>query len=159
MRVMYLRVRAEESVFRWVQPMTLVAALIVWVFVFVLTMVDRQAWPWQLVEVIDGTWASYSVRMILFPLTVLALALLEHRVRIYSKGLSILGDVSYSSYLWHFPLQLLFVVVAGVMSIDRSAFYAPQALLIFFGILIPLSYASYHWLEMPLQKALRKWGL
>ena len=94
--------------------------------------------------------------LVLFPLTVLSLALVESLKGGFSGRLPrFFGDISYSSYLWHFPLQLLFAGIAHAAGIDVSIFRSAWVLLAFFAILLVISRASYLWLEMPAQRALR----
>jgi len=95
--------------------------------------------------------------IILFPLTILALALLDQGRTASVRLLSMLGNISYSSYLLHFPLQLAFALVVDLLGIDRAFFGTGMSFLLYFGLLIPLSLASYHWLELPAQMALRRW--
>ena len=92
---------------------------------------------------------------LVFPLTILALALLETRgLRFFSKG-GFLGDMSYSSYLLHFPLQMLAVAIAALAGVERSVFYSPWMLAAFIGVLLAVSFASHRLFEMPVQRALR----
>lgn len=92
----------------------------------------------------------------LFPLTILALALNEALRGSLGKRLAFLGDISYSSYLLHFPLQLVIAMVWVWLGLDRALFYSPWLLAAFFGVLISLSLASYHYLERPAQRLLRQ---
>ncbi len=70
-----------------------------------------------------------------------------------------LGNISYSSYLLHFPLQLLVYAVVMQLGTDQSVFYASWAMCAYFAILIGLSLASFHCFELPLQKWLRQRAL
>jgi peptidoglycan/LPS O-acetylase OafA/YrhL len=99
---------------------------------------------------------SITTVAMLFPLTILALALLETRFRGMARRVAFLGDISYSSYLLHFPLQL--AVALGVIAwhIDRSVYASPLFMLGFFAVLITLSRLSHRWLEMPAQRAIRQ---
>lgn len=94
--------------------------------------------------------------VLLFPLTVLALVLLEYRVGPIGQSLSFLGDISYSSYLLHFPLQLFVVILATRFSLDHSLYYSGWAMAGFFVVLLTLSLASHHYFEIPMQRFLRK---
>jgi peptidoglycan/LPS O-acetylase OafA/YrhL len=91
----------------------------------------------------------------LFLSTVLLLALLEQsRIRI-AKRLSLIGEISYSSYLMHFPLHLAFAGVLLSFGVDKSIFFSLVVMLVFFAFLISLSHMSHHYFEFPMQKFLR----
>ena len=96
--------------------------------------------------------------LILFPLTILTLALLEQGGSRFARALSPLGEISYSSYLIHFPLQLAFVLGAQAAGLQRSVFYTALSFILYFAVLFALSFASFRYLEMPAQRYLRgKW--
>jgi peptidoglycan/LPS O-acetylase OafA/YrhL len=105
-----------------------------------------------LLQAIDGYWPTV---LLTFPLTILSLALLEHWRGTLGRRLAIVGDISYSSYMLHFPLQLAFALAAARWSIDSAVFYSPYMLLFFFAVLIALSAASHRFFELPLQRRLR----
>lgn len=90
-----------------------------------------------------------------FPVTVLTLATLESAGAGPGPRLGSLGDVSYSSYLLHFPLQLAVVGLTTWLGVSRDVFYSPLALVAFFAVLLVLSRASFRFLEMPPQRWLR----
>ncbi|WP_434621183.1 acyltransferase family protein [Arthrobacter sp. A5] len=54
-----------------------------------------------------------------------------------------IGDISYSLYLWHFPVNVLGAVIAPSMGIMGH--------LVVIGIILMLSVASYHFVEDPLR--------
>lgn len=94
--------------------------------------------------------------IVLFPLTILALALTETHKGTFGKRVSFIGDISYSSYLLHFPLQLVFYAVVTRFAINDSVYYAPWFMVLFFSVLIVISFASYKYFEMPAQRYLRQ---
>jgi peptidoglycan/LPS O-acetylase OafA/YrhL len=94
--------------------------------------------------------------MVLFPLTILALALAETRRGTLGKRISFLGDISYSSYLLHFPLQFVFFVVITSFTVDRSIFYSGWFMLLFFLVLLAISFCSFRYFELPAQRLLRR---
>jgi peptidoglycan/LPS O-acetylase OafA/YrhL len=98
----------------------------------------------------------WPVLMLLFPLTILALALVESRRGALGKRLSFIGDISYSSYLIHFPLQLAVATMVSRMSLGTALYYSPWFLGLFFFVLISICFCSYHCFEVPLQKAIRR---
>ena len=93
---------------------------------------------------------------LLFPLTILTLALLEARFQGMARRFAFLGDISYSSYLLHFPLQLVCAIALAAWGIDRSVCNSPLFMLGFFAVLVAVSRMSYRWLEMPAQWSIRR---
>ncbi|HEX4301148.1 MAG TPA: acyltransferase [Rhizomicrobium sp.] len=92
---------------------------------------------------------------VLCPLTVLALALHEHaRGKAYA-GLGFLGDISYSTYLLHFPMQLTLAVIAGRLALTPQFFMQGWVMVAFYAVLIALGTLSYRFFERPLQTLLR----
>jgi peptidoglycan/LPS O-acetylase OafA/YrhL len=90
----------------------------------------------------------------LYPLTLIALALAESRWQL-GKLASFLGDISYSLYLIHFPLQLAIATLFIEMKLDPRIFYSRTFFGLFFCTLILLSYASHKYFEMPAQRWIR----
>lgn len=96
---------------------------------------------------------------ILFPATIASLVILEARWRPELKALRWIGDISYSSYLIHFPLQILFALAVSYLGFTTAVFYSPWTLLVFFAVLVPLSLASFRFFEQPVQNVIRtKWA-
>lgn len=93
--------------------------------------------------------------VVLFPLTILWLALTETRHGGFGRRWAWLGDLSYSSYLLHFPLQMLTMALVLQTPATRGVFYSPVLFMLFFVVLIALSLASHRWFEVPVQRALR----
>lgn len=93
--------------------------------------------------------------LVLFPCTVLAAALFETCVRNPFARLAFLGDASYGIYLWHFPLQLGWMLAAQRLGVTREAFLSPWMLAAFIACLLGLALASHRWFEMPLQRRIR----
>jgi peptidoglycan/LPS O-acetylase OafA/YrhL len=93
---------------------------------------------------------------ILFPFTISSLCLFEVDNGNIFKSLSWIGDISYSSYLIHFPLQLLFAIAVSCGILEQSFYLSSMYLIVFFLILIPISYITFHRFERPAQSFLRK---
>jgi peptidoglycan/LPS O-acetylase OafA/YrhL len=92
---------------------------------------------------------------ILLPFTVCSLALIEINRGQFLKSISWIGDITYSSYLLHFPLQLLFALAVSYGALNSNFYLNPLYLLVFFSILIPLSYITFIGFERPIQKMIR----
>lgn len=93
---------------------------------------------------------------LLFPFTVCSLALFEVEKRAgFLNGVSWVGDITYSSYLLHFPLQLLFGLAVSYNILNSKFFLSPIYLIVFFSVLIPLSYVTYIGFERPIQNTIR----
>lgn len=111
---------------------------------------------WDLNVAFLGHLMTIYAVAILFPVTILTLSLLETQRGSFGKRLSGLGNISYSSYLLHFPLQLFMVTITTSFGMSRSVFYSPYSLMFFLAILFALSYASYFYFERPLQDFIRR---
>lgn len=98
---------------------------------------------------------NLSVVGLVFPCSILALALIEVRCGGIGKRFSMIGNLSYSSYLLHFPLIMIFYVTANSFGIDQEFFYSENSLLLFFVVLIPLCMISYNYFELPMQRFFR----
>ena len=69
--------------------------------------------------------------LLLFPLTIVTLALWETRHGAMARSLEFLGNISYSSYLLHFPLQLVFFGCALFFGVPGTFFCTPLSLIVF----------------------------
>ncbi|MBW2290842.1 MAG: acyltransferase, partial [Deltaproteobacteria bacterium] len=69
------------------------------------------------------------------------------------RPLRYLGDISYSIYLIHFPVQLALhlCVAAGWVKIDYES---PAILMLFLALTVVLASGTYHLLELPWQRAI-----
>lgn len=90
------------------------------------------------------------------PLTVLALALRESVGRKTPVWLGNLGDVSYSTYLIHFPLQLSLALLAYRIGLTPAFFMNGAVMIAFLAALIGLGALSYRYFERPMQDVLRR---
>ena len=100
-------------------------------------------------------WLGSLWPVLLFATTVLALALNEAGLPNCLRRLAWLGDISYSSYLLHFPLQLVVVLSFGYFGVADTVFSQPVFMLGFFGVLVVLSWFSHRAFEVPVQNRLR----
>jgi peptidoglycan/LPS O-acetylase OafA/YrhL len=97
----------------------------------------------------------YAFDYVLCPLTVLSLALYESVSARRFTRLAFLGDISYSTYMLHFPLQLLVVLMALRLGLAPAFFMQGWVMLAFLALLIALAALSYRYFEKPMQDVLR----
>lgn len=103
---------------------------------------------------------SQSLFLLLFifivvPATLLALALHEQVLGGAWHRFAFVGDISYSTYMLHFPIQLALALIALRFGLTPAAFQRPLALIVFYALLIGLGGLSFHWFERPMQNFLR----
>jgi peptidoglycan/LPS O-acetylase OafA/YrhL len=101
---------------------------------------------------------------LVLPLSLLALGLMQTHWRAGCLSrenlhrISWIGDISYSVYLIHFPLQL--AIMLGLSGLSLSArlaiFGSPLSLLAFMALASGLGWLSFHYLEMPARHYLSK---
>ncbi len=108
----------------------------------------------------SGTWlerTSFTYAAgVLFPLTILTAVFLEPGHRWFRSIATVLGNLSYSSYLWHFPLQLMMVLLLPVFGLTREWFLSKTALGVFLATLIAVALASHRYLETPARHWIRR---
>ncbi|MBD8729759.1 acyltransferase family protein [Pseudomonas sp. CFBP 13710] len=98
---------------------------------------------------------TYFVMCVGFPLLIAALAGIGRYWPNLLRSGAVLGDISYASYLIHFPLQIVFALTADKLGFARAVFYQGWVMLLFFAVLIVLSMLSHRFLERPAQRFLR----
>jgi peptidoglycan/LPS O-acetylase OafA/YrhL len=92
---------------------------------------------------------------VLFPFTVCSLALAEIDKGPFLRRFRWMGDISYSTYLIHFPLQVLFALAVSLGILSREFYLSPSYLAIYFMLLIPISYIVFVRFERPVQERIR----
>ncbi len=101
---------------------------------------------------------------VVMPLTLLALGLMQDHWRTAGLSrdrlhkISWIGDISYSIYLIHFPLQLAIMLAMARLPFAERAqiFSSPLALLAFMAAAAGLGWLSFHYFEMPMRRYLQK---
>ena len=130
-------------------------AVLGWLGVCALVYVSIPMQDVMLTTIITSRMAQFFPQLMLFPITVLAIALIDASYSPSHWMLASLGNISYSVYLWHFPLQLLFALGASILGLGSAVFSSVATLAVFFALLIALSHLSFTKFEMPMQTFLR----
>jgi len=68
-----------------------------------------------------------------------------------------LGNMTYGSYLLHFPLQILIVIVFDFLEI-KLPIYENWFFLFYIFLVLFLAHISYNKFELPIQKFIRKYN-
>lgn len=92
------------------------------------------------------------------PLTIVALALSEAVLGLFGaayRRISFLGDISYSVYMLHFPLQTVCVLLALRFGLQPMDFMHDRVMLAFYAVVIGLASLSYFSYEKPMQGWIR----
>lgn len=74
----------------------------------------------------------------------------------FLKTAKCVGDISFSVYLIHFPLQIAFKIIAEKLGYHSELFYDWRVFVLFFIILITTSMVSHYKFEIPIQEVIRK---
>ena len=103
----------------------------------------------------DETNAGFLIvfDVVLCPLTVLALAMRGGQAH---PALGFLGDISYATYMIHFPMQLGLALIADRLGWAPAVFMQGWVMAAFYAVLIGLGALSYNLFEKPLQSRLRR---
>jgi peptidoglycan/LPS O-acetylase OafA/YrhL len=129
----------------WLPVLTSIAWLLTIFMVSDLNSFTRDQFPWVLQKLIT-VWPI----AVLFPITIMLLALLETKRETLGKRLSFVGDISYSSYLLHFPLQLVAAMFVVKLGFSKDVFYSSLFMFFYFVSLIIISFWSHRYFEMPM---------
>jgi peptidoglycan/LPS O-acetylase OafA/YrhL len=93
---------------------------------------------------------------VVVPLTLAALALHEELFGGAWARFTLLGDISYSTYLIHFLMQLALALLALRLGWTSADFMHGYVMVLFYAVLIALGWASYTYLERPAQVFIRE---
>ena len=66
----------------------------------------------------------------------------------------IVGELTYSVFLWHVPLQMIILMIMTQFDISRSVPESPLFLFFFLVLTYSVGYVSYRWIEQPARKFL-----
>ncbi len=99
----------------------------------------------------DITRAIFFVSLIVF-----AAALDLRDSRQHGSKVSWVGDITYSLYLLHVPVQIAVLLMMDGFGINRSIVASPVFLLTFIVSMILIAQASYRWFELPMRQWIRQ---
>jgi peptidoglycan/LPS O-acetylase OafA/YrhL len=117
--------------------------------------ITRTASPDRAAEVMQSLGHNW-VRAVLFPATIVSVLLLDRKLGVRLRPLELLGEISYGTYLWHFPLILMVTLAATMFGVDRAMFSSPLTMLAFLGVVVGWSLVSFRKFERPVQTWIRK---
>lgn len=127
--------------------------IITWLLIVLFQLYDWHPNEWYLIEI-----KQHAVIKALLPLTILSCALLESNTMLTKQMVRYfawIGNISYASYLLHFPLQAIFINTVNMLNIPIEVFLSTWMMVVFFSVLILISLCSYHFYELPVQSYLR----
>jgi len=97
----------------------------------------------------------YVFQLFIYPLLLMLFLDIEFRNKNLKKMLSILGNLTYSSYLIHLPIQILigliFINMGKTIPVEEKEFFLFYIILVLF-----VSYFSFKYYENPIRNYLRK---
>lgn len=67
-----------------------------------------------------------------------------------------IGNMTYASYLVHFPIQLVLVSITDYLVLDRSLYFNDAVFISYFACVFIISYLTYAFFERPAQEKIRK---
>lgn len=148
---------------RAVTKLIAVAALMAWVVAIVEVYLGPIGWAFRSAPaalsrfLIANQYQEYLFAWILIicPLTLTALALHEEVFAAQYARLSYLGDISYSTYMVHFPMQLTLALLGLRFGWKPADFQTGLAMILFYGGMIALGALSYTYFERPVQRLIR----
>ncbi len=167
----------------WRQRLTLALTLVVpalWLFMYVRAQLapevtqavlivtdDVQALPMPVedLKISDYVFSNLSFMYVLMPLTLVWLGLKQGQWGLrwldnsHLHKLSWIGDISYSLYLLHFPLQLALMLVMAHWPLETRVpiLGSPVVFVLFMTVASGLAWLSYTYFERPAQRFLRGW--
>ena len=95
---------------------------------------------------------NFEVPIILVVLALIS-PLLQNRA---GQMINSLGNLTYASYLIHFPLQLVWMLMIDMIGIRFPFANSPFFLVGYVATVLTVSYFVYKWIEMPAQQLIRR---
>ena len=110
--------------------------------------------------VVTRVLAIAGASLAIFPaLVLLAQLTIQPRTARMRYGLSALGNLTYASYMVHFPMQLAAVLLLESLAVSvQPLVYHDWFMLAYLASVLIVSFAVFHWVERPAQNRLRDLG-
>lgn len=101
----------------------------------------------------------YNTTMFLFVPIIIIVGLFDFSPLFQAalRPIRFIGQSTYSMYLWHFPIQVAILIWMNENNISSELFLSPWALAAWLGGMIIVGVVSYHLIEKPAQRALKRW--
>jgi peptidoglycan/LPS O-acetylase OafA/YrhL len=98
-----------------------------------------------------GRMRFYDVQAFLFPPLVLLVgwAELHGPLRRLIRPVKWIGDTTYSTYLWHFPIQVAVLIIFAYFGLSHSVFNSPITLIVWVIGMVLLAHLSFVNIERP----------
>ena len=97
----------------------------------------------------------YVFQLFTYPLLLILFLDLEFKNKNLKKMFSVLGNLTYSSYLIHLPIQiiicLIFINIEQTIPVEKKEFF-----LLYISLVLFISYFSFKYYESPIKDYLRK---
>jgi peptidoglycan/LPS O-acetylase OafA/YrhL len=90
-----------------------------------------------------------------FPSSILFLAMLQDWFPSLGRRVRVIGDITYATYLIHFPIQISILLAAKYYGLVID-YTSPITFLLFFSAVILASIPIYHFFELPMQHWCRR---
>lgn len=100
----------------------------------------------------------YDVSVFLFVSVVLAIGWLDfwRKTHVVLKPFKWVGDLTYSTYLWHFPIQVMILIIFAYFGFNQEMFTHKRAMVIWLIAMIIIGRLSFLYIEKPLQNYCRR---
>jgi peptidoglycan/LPS O-acetylase OafA/YrhL len=98
-------------------------------------------------------------RIIMFlciPSILFAAAALDLNIRAVPRRLRWIGDITYATYLIHFPIIITYLIVANARGLPYALPDRGWFLVLYIGVVITVSLPIFHYFEIPVQDRLRE---
>jgi peptidoglycan/LPS O-acetylase OafA/YrhL len=95
--------------------------------------------------------------LILFPAAILVVAIVEPYATWIPQKIRFIGDSTYGIYLWHVPIQIVFLNWIYFAGADQSIIVTKWFFLTYLFAVLAWAFISYKVVEAPSRKMIRRW--